>query len=149
LIDASQYSGVQFWLWVSADTAAAVASSFEVSLVDKNQLRGGGKCDPTDTTSIHACAGATAGVSFSVAAAVQGTGPLFGTDGSELTTLVEGWQLVRAPWSSFISNPYYGGANESVVDPKTLAFAEFMVQQTRPSGSAIPFDFCIYGLTFY
>jgi hypothetical protein len=149
LIDASDYAGIQFWLWVSPDTAAAVASSFEVALVDKNQLRGGGKCDPTDTTSIHACAGATAGVSFSVAAASEGTGPLFGADGSELTTLVGGWQLVRAPWSSFLANPYYGGANESVVDPKTLAFADFVVAQDRPSGPAIPFDFCIYGLTFY
>ncbi len=149
LIDASDYGGIEFLLWVSPDTAAAVASSFEVALVDKNQLRGGGKCDPTDTTSIHACAGATAGVSFSVAAASEGTGPLFGADGSELTTLVGGWQLVRAPWSSFLANPYYGGANESVVDPKTLAFADFVVAQDRPSGPAIPFDFCIYGLTFY
>ncbi|HJX66644.1 MAG TPA: hypothetical protein VJ860_22120 [Polyangia bacterium] len=149
LIDASDYGGIQFLLWVSPDTAAAVASSFEVALVDKNQLRGGGKCDPTDTTSIHACAGATAGVSFSVAAASEGTGPLFGADGSELSTLVGGWQLVRAPWSSFLANPYYGGANESVVDPKTLAFADFVVAQDRPSGPAIPFDFCIYGLTFY
>ncbi len=33
--------------------------------------------------------------------------------------------------------------------PKTLAFADFVVAQDRPSGPAIPFDFCIYGLTFY
>jgi hypothetical protein len=149
LIDASQYSGVQFWLWVSPDTAAAVASSFEVWLVDKNQLRGAGICDPTDTTGVDACAGGAAGVSFSVAAASQGTGPLFGADGSELTTLIGGWQLVRAPWSSFLANAYYSSANESVVDPKTLAFAQFMVMQTRPSGPAIPFDFCIYEFTFF
>ena len=149
LIDASQYSGIQFWLWVSPDTAAAVASSFEVGLVDKNQLRGAGICDPNVTTGVDACAGGTAGVSFSVAAASLASGPLFGADGSELTTLIGGWQLVQAPWSSFLANPYYGGANEIMVDPKTLAFAQFMVQQTRPSGPAIPFDFCIYGLKFY
>jgi hypothetical protein len=149
LIDASQYSGVEFWLWVSPDTVAAVASSFEVWLVDKNQLRGAGICDPNDTSGIYACAGGAAGVSFSVAAAAQGMGPLFGADGSELTTLIGGWQLVRAPWSSFLANPYYSSANESVVDPKTLAFAQFMIMQTRPSGPAIPFDFCVYGLKFY
>jgi len=149
LIDASQYSGVEFWLWVSPDTVAEVASDFEVFLIDKNQLRGAGVCDPTDTSGSYACAGAVAAVSFSVAAGSQGSGPLFGDNGSELTGLVAGWQHVQAPWSSFLSNPYYGGANERVVDPRALAFAQFMVQQSRPSAPTIQFDYCIYGLKFY
>ena len=56
---------------------------------------------------------------------------------------------MRAPWSSFLSNPYYGGGNEKSVDPTTLAFAQFVIQQDRANGAAIPFDFCVYGLKFY
>jgi hypothetical protein len=150
LIDASQYSGIEFWLWVSPDTVAEVASDFEVWLTDKNQLPGVSNCDPTDTSGIDACAYATAAVSFSVVAAgQQGAGPLLADDGSELTGLVAEWQHIRAPWSSFLANTYYGGANERAVDPKTLAFAQFLVQQMRPSAPAISFDYCIYGLKFY
>ena len=148
LIDASQYSGIEFWLWVSQDTVADVTSNFLVSLVDKNQLRGAGMCDPTDTASF-ACASSAAGVSFSAAAEGQCLGSLYGDDGSEVTTLVAGWQHVRVPWSNFLANPYYGGANETSVDPTTLAFAQFMIEQTRPDGSVIPFDFCIDGLAFF
>jgi hypothetical protein len=72
-----------------------------------------------------------------------------GADGGELTALAPGWQLVRTPWSSFLSNPYYGGGNEKSVDPTTLAFAQFAVMQDSAKGAAIPFDFCVYGLKFY
>ena len=91
----------------------------------------------------------SAGISFSTAAASEGAGPLLGADGSELTSFAPGWQLLRTPWSSFVSNPYYGGGNEKSVDPTTLAFAVFVVQQDGAGGTAIPFDFCVYGLSFY
>jgi hypothetical protein len=149
LIDASQYSGIEFWLWASPDTAAAMSTAFVIQLVDKNQLPGGGVCDPNATSGKKPCNGASAGISFSTAAASQGTGLLLGADGYELTSLAPGWQLVRAPWSSFLANPYYGLGNEKSVDPKTLAFAQFVIQQDSPNGTAIPFDFCVYDLSFY
>jgi hypothetical protein len=148
LIDASQYSGIQFWLWVSPDTATAVASSFEVQLFDENELPGGGKCDSSSTTAA-ACGAASADLSGSVASLSQGAGPLFDADGGVLTSLAGGWQLIQAPWSSFTPNTYYGGANENVVDPSTLAFLQFLVQQDSSSGPAISFDFCVYQVAFY
>jgi hypothetical protein len=149
LIDASKYSGIEFWLWASPDTASAMTAGFVVELIDRNQLPGGGVCDPNATSGTTPCSGASAGISFSAAAASQGTGGLLGADGGELTALAPGWQLVRAPWSSFLSNSYYGGANEQSVDPTTLAFAQFMVEQDGPNGTTIPFNFCVYGLSFY
>ena len=149
LIDASQYSGIEFWLWASPDTAAAVSSAFAVYLVDKNQLPGGGVCNPYVTSGTKPCSYASAGISFSTVGTTNAAGSLFGADGSELTSLAPGWQLVRAPWSSFVSNPYYGGGNEKSVDPTTLAFAQFAVMQDSAKGAAIPFDFCVYGLKFY
>ena len=149
LIDASQYSGIEFWLWASPDTAAAMSASFVVQLVDKNQLPGGGVCDPNATTGKTPCHPASAGISFSTAATSEGTGLLLGGDGFELTSLAPGWQIVRAPWSSFLANPYYGGGNEKSVDPMTLAFAQFVVEQDSANGSAIPFNFCVDGLRFY
>lgn len=149
LIDASRYSGIELWLWASPDTAAAMTAGFAVELIDRKQLPGAGVCDPNATSGSSPCSGASAAVSFSTAAGSQGTGSLLDADGFELTALVPGWQLVRAPWSSFRSNPYYGGGNEKSVDPTTLAFVQFLVEQDAANGPAVPFDFCVYGLSFY
>jgi hypothetical protein len=149
LIDASQYSGIEFWLWASPGTVTAMSAAFVVELIDRNQLPGGGVCNPNATSGSMPCSGASAGISYSTAAASQGTGGLLGADGGELTALAPGWQLVRAPWSSFLSNPYYGGGNEKSVDPTTLAFAQFLIEQDSANDSTIPFDFCVYGLEFY
>ena len=149
LIDASQYAGIELWLWVSPDTATAMSTAFVVQLVDKNQLPGGGVCNPNAISGTKPCSRASAGIASSTSAKSQSTGALFAADGSKLTSLAPGWQLVRAPWSSFVSNPSYGGGNEQSVDPRTLAFAGFVVEQDNASGPAIPFDFCVYGLRFY
>jgi len=149
LIDASQYSGIEFWVWASPSTATAMSAAFVVELIDKNQLPGGGVCNPYVTTGAKPCSGASAGISFGTAAASQGIGGLSGADGRELTSLAPGWQLVRTPWSSFLSNSLYGGGNEKSVDPTTLAFAQFVIQQDSSNGAAIPFDFCVYGMKFY
>jgi len=149
LIDASQYSGIEFWLWASPDTAAALSSAFVVQLVDKNQLPGGGVCNPYVTSGTKSCANGSAAISFSTVATTGDTGSFLGGDGSELTSLAPGWQLVQAPWSNFVVDPYYGGGNEKSLDATTLAFAQFAVMQDSASGAAIPFDFCVYGLKFY
>jgi hypothetical protein len=56
---------------------------------------------------------------------------------------------VRVPWSSFTSHPWWGGDDETAVDPKTLAALELYVIQASPSGLALSFDFCVYQLSFY
>jgi hypothetical protein len=147
LIDASEYGGIQFWLWVSPSTAEAVSSSFRVFLIDKNQLPLGGVCDRY-ATGATACAVAQAAPSHSVADEAQAAGPLLADDGSEITDLSRGWQHVLAPWSSFLANPQWGGANEAMVDPRTLAEVDFLVAKDHADGGAIPFDFCIYQLSF-
>jgi len=147
LIDASAYRGIEFWIWVSPSTAASVSASFLVNWVDKNQIPGGGVCN-ANSTGATACAGAQAGISGSAATQSQGAGPLFAEDGSVLTALSGGWQHVRAPWSSFVPNPYYGGANERTVDPQSLIQVGFVVAQDVPNGAAVAFDYCIYQLSF-
>jgi hypothetical protein len=147
LIDASEYGGIQFWLWVSPSTVAAVSPSFRVYVIDKNQLPLGGVCDRY-STGATACATAQASLAHSVTAEAKVAGPIFADDGSELTALSGGWQHVRAPWSSFLTNPWWGGANEAMVDPRTLAEVDFLVAKDSADGGAILFDFCIYQLSF-
>src|SRR5580692_4045899 len=79
LINASSYSGIQFWLWVSPSTVAEVTSGLEVELFDKNELPGFGVCDQ-DAGGANACGAASADVSGSAAAMSQSAGPLFGAD---------------------------------------------------------------------
>ncbi len=145
LIDASAYSGIEFWMWVSPSTAASVSASFLAQLIDKNQIPEGGVCN-VNSNGTTACAAASAGISGSTTTQSQGAGPLFAEDGSVLTALSGGWQHVRAPWSSFLPNPYWGGANEQTVDPRTLAGMTFLVDNV--SGPAVAFDYCIYQLSF-
>ena len=145
LIDASAYSGIEFWMWVSPSTAASVSASFLAQLIDKNQIPEGGVCN-VNSNGTTACASVSAGISGSTATQVRGAGPLFAEDGSVLTALSGGWQHVRAPWSSFLPNPYWGGANEQTVDPRTLAGMTFLVDNV--SGPAVAFDYCIYQLSF-
>ena len=147
LIDASAYGGIEFWLWVSPSTAASVGPTFLVQLVDKNQIPEGGVCD-ANGSGVNACAAAMAGLSGSPAAEARRAGTLYTDDGSELRLLAGGWQHVRAPWSSFVASPWWGGANEQTVDPRTLAGMSFFVSQDNVSGPAVPFDYCIYQLSF-
>ena len=147
-IDASGYGGMQFWLWVSPDTAASVSSSFSVGLYDKNGIPEGGVCD-ANSTGPTACASTSAAISGSVVATSGGgSGALLADDGSQLPSLSAGWQHVRAPWSSFLPNPWWGGANERMVDPRTLVEANFVVSQMVQGGAAISFDYCIYQVSF-
>jgi len=147
LIDASAYSGIEFWMWVSPSTATSVNASFLVKLIDENQIPAGGVCN-VNSNGATACAGASAGISGSVITQSQSAGPLLADTGSMLTSLSGGWQHVRAPWSSFVTNPGWGGANERTVDPQALEEVNFLVAQSDPSGAAVAFDYCIYQLSF-
>lgn len=146
LIDASDYAGIQFWLWVPPDTAASVSANLLVGVADKNLLPGGGVCNVNDTGT-KACGLAAAAVSSSMAQA-HGSGRLLADDGSTLGVLSGGWQHVWAPWSSFTTNPNWGGANEQTVDPSTLWWVALWVEHDSTSAPGVPFDFCIYQLSF-
>jgi hypothetical protein len=146
-IDASAYQGIEFWLWVSPATAASSSSYLRVEVADRNQTPGAGVCNALDTTAT-ACGGASAGVAGSAVAADQGAGPLLASNGRALSALDAGWQHVRAPWSSFLTNPHYGFANEPALDPHTLAMFAFVIQQVTAGGAPVPFDFCVYRLGF-
>jgi hypothetical protein len=154
LIDASQYHGIRFWLWVSPDTVSGVASSLEVCLADKFDTLGAvstGGCDPY-STGPTACGIACADVFLSTAYLSQGAGELHAGDGGLLTTLSSGWQLVEAPWSAFLLNPHYGGAIETAIDPTSLTFLAIGLQPDLPPDGGlapIPFDLCAYDVTFY
>ena len=151
LIDASRYSGIQFWLWVSPDTVAGVTSTLEVPLIDENELQGGGVCvaDAPQTALATACGQASAAINGSVVDQAQSAGTLVGADGGVLSGFTGGWQLVEIPWSNFLTNPGYGGLNESSVDPTTLAFLSIIVQQGASPTSPVSFDFCVAELAFY
>jgi hypothetical protein len=147
LIDASAYGGIAFWLWVSPDTAASTSDAFFVQIIDKNQVPGGGTCDPA-STGPTTCAGASAAIQTTANVQSSFSGPLFADDGSVVTGLIRGWQHLRAPWSSFVPNPAWGGANEQALDPRTLAEIDFLVQKFSSGGPGIAFNYCIYLLSF-
>jgi hypothetical protein len=154
LIDASQYSGIEFWLWVSPSTVEQLASAFEVCLLDRWHTNGfvSDRGCEANAQRATACDGACASISQSVAAVSQGAGPLLDDRGGVLTTLSPGWQLVKVPWDSFSLDPYYGAPVESAVDPTSLTFLWIGLQQDRaPDAGAAPiaFDFCFYDLAFY
>jgi hypothetical protein len=154
LIDASQYAGIQFWLWVSPDTVAGVTSGFEACLYDKWNTPGAvatGGCDPS-SQGATACGSACADIAQSTAALSQGAGALLDPDGGMPSTLSGGWQLVKAPWANFVLNPYYGGAIEPSVDPTSLTQLSIWVQQDLdPDAGMAPIaiDFCVYDVAFY
>jgi hypothetical protein len=147
LIDASAYGGIEFWLWVSPSTAASVGSNLLVQAVDKNQIPLAGVCDEWDS-GVKACAAASAGLSGSAASTPRNAGPLLAADGSDLGRLAEGWQRVQVPWSSFLPYSGWGGANEDVVDPRSLAYLGFILTHDSLGAPAVDFDFCVYQLSF-
>jgi hypothetical protein len=152
LIDASRYNGIQFWLWISTDTVGGVNSTLEVTLVDENELQGGGVCaaDASQSSLATACGQASdAAIDGSVVDQAQSAGALVGADGGVLNSFTSGWQLVEIPWSNFLTNPGYGCSNESSVDPTALAFVGVIAQQGASPTSAVSFDFCVADLAFY
>ncbi len=150
LIDASAYAGVQFWLWTSASTASAISANFSVALGDQKETEIFGICNPNAPPSVPmqlGCGPAGAAVSGSAIATVIPTdGTLKGADGGD-ATIVAGWQLIQIPFVSFGINPYYGGGNETAVDPTVLSNLNFSI--VNSAAAAVAFDFCVYDVAFY
>jgi hypothetical protein len=150
LIDASAYTGVQFWLWASASTASAISANFIVSLGDQKEVEIFGICNPNAPPSVPmqlGCGPAVAAVSGSAIAAADGvSGTLHGADGGN-ATIVAGWQLIQIPFVNFATNPYYGGGNETAVDPTVLSNLNFTILNS--AAAAVAFDFCVYNVAFY
>jgi len=150
LIDASAYTGVQFWLWASPSTAAALSANLQVQLADKNETEIFGICNvnaPQGVPMQLGCGRASATVYGSAAAVTfDDPGTLHGADGGN-ATIVAGWQLIQVPFVNFVTNYYYGGGNESVADPTKLAAINFSIQNS--AAAAVAFDYCVYDLAFY
>ena len=145
LIDASAYTGVQFWLWASASTAAALSDSFNPQLFDKNETLIFGICDGM-LSGQFGCGGGRAAVSGSAIAATLYAGALK-TPGGVNATISAGWQLIQVPFSSFAINPYDGIGNEAAVDPTMLTFLRFEV--SNAAAASVAFDYCVYDVSFY
>jgi hypothetical protein len=125
-IDASSHTGIQFWAWGGGGDAAM--QSVTVQARDKYETAGLGVCDPT-------AGGSTA----------CGASQMSETFGA-------GWKLIQIPFTTFAPNPGYGDANEPnmMLDPSSLTQIQWQVQLASPDGGApIPFNFCIYNVTFY
>jgi hypothetical protein len=146
LIDASAYTGVQFWLWTSASTASAVSENLVVQLGDKKESPIFGICNPRSVTTQLGCGAAGAGVSGSSAAVTFGSGTIPGVDGGN-ATIVAGWQLIKIPFVNFAINPYDGIGNETALDTTTLSNFNFVIFNSV--AAAVAFDFCVYDLAFY
>jgi hypothetical protein len=144
MIDASAYTGIQFWLWASADTASAISESFEAQLHDKNETLIFGICNGLQGQ--FGCGPGIAAVSGSAIAALFSSGALLGADGGN-ATVSAGWQLIKTPFVNFIPYYYYGGGNETAVDPKTLTIVRFEI--ANAAAASVAFDYCVYDLAFY
>jgi hypothetical protein len=145
LIDASAYTGVQFWLWASASTASALSDNFSPQLFDKNETLIFGICDGT-LSGQFGCDGGRAAVSGSPSAATFYGGALK-TPGGANATISAGWQLIQVPFANFAINPYNGIGNETAVDPTMLTFIRFEV--SNAVAASVPFDYCVYDVAFY
>jgi hypothetical protein len=124
-IDASSHTGIQFWAWGAGD---AGMQSVTVQARDKYETPGLGVCDPS------------AGGSTACGASQK----------SE--TFVAGWQLIQIPFLTFAPNPGYGDANEPnmALDSSSLTQIQWQVQLASPDGGApVPFNFCVYNVSFY
>jgi hypothetical protein len=149
LIDASAYTGVQFWLWASASTASAVSANLLVQLGDKKETTIFGICNPQAPTGVTmqlGCGRAQAAVSGSSAAVTFNSGIIPSANGGN-ATIVAGWQLIQIPFVNFVVNSYYGSGNETVVDPTALSNLNFVIENSL--AAAVAFDYCVYGVAFY
>jgi hypothetical protein len=144
LIDASAYTGIQFWLWASASTASALSASFNPQLFDKNETLIFGICDGLQGQS--GCGGGRAAVSGSAIAAALYAGALK-APGGDNAAISAGWQLIQVPFANFAINPYFGIGNETAVDPTMLTFVRFEV--SNAAAASVPFDYCVYDVAFY
>jgi hypothetical protein len=121
-VNASSYTGVQFWTWGSADGGT---QNIIVQLPDKQETAGLGVCD--NTVPGHECGGATLGI-----------------------TVAPGWHFQQVAFSTTAINPNYGNLNEAAIDPTTLTQVQWQIQQaTADAGAGTPFNFCVYGVSFY
>jgi hypothetical protein len=60
-----------------------------------------------------------------------------------------GWQFVQVPWTSFVSLPNTGSANETALDPTSLTSFLFQVQEYAAGATVgVPFNFCVLELSF-
>jgi glucuronoarabinoxylan endo-1,4-beta-xylanase len=137
-LDASSHTGIQFWAWGGSEIAT---QNILVVLRDINQTFGFGP-PGTKTATGMLCNGGSDGV---------GNGPTACGGDRTSQSLVPGWQLVSIPFKSFVPiSGYSSGNGETTLDPSTLTRFELQVQLSAAMADAgVPYDLCIYGLSFY
>jgi hypothetical protein len=137
-LDASSHTGIQFWAWGGSEIAT---QNIFVVLRDINQTFGFGP-PGTPTATGMLCNGGTDGV---------GAGPTACGGDRVGETVAPGWQLVSIPFKSFIPiSGYTSGNGETSIDPSTLTRFELQVQEPSATADAgVPYDLCIYGVSFY
>jgi hypothetical protein len=132
-VNASSHTGIQFWAWGGGD---AGTQSVILSVGDQNETPGLGPaggttptgtfCDPTN-------------------GAATACGPT-----TKTVLIAPGWQLIQVAFTELANNPSYGNANETSLDTTALTQVQWQVQEVAVDASAgIPFDFCLYGVSFY
>ena len=137
-LDASSHTGIQFWAWGGSDVGT---QNVLVVLRDINQTFGFGPAGtPTATGTL--CNGGSDGV---------GVGPTACGGDRTNQSIMPGWQLVSIPFTSFVPiSTYSSGNGETKLDPSTLTRFELQVQLSSAMADAgVPYDLCLYGLSFY
>jgi len=125
-IDAHSHTGIEFWAWGALTDAGTQTQTVTVQVYDKNETPGFGICDP----------GASGGTACGPSQSQQ--------------MYAAGWHAMKIPFSAFVANPGYGDSNEMMLDPSTLTKIQWQVQLSSPDGGTpVPFDFCVYGVSFY
>jgi hypothetical protein len=137
-IDASSHTGISFWIWGGGD---AGAQSVILSLADLNETAGFGQ-PGTQTATGQLCNGGTNGVGSGLTAC--------GGPRSQIT-VAGGWQHIQIPFANFAVVSGFGSGNENDghVDPTTLTQLQWQIQEPVADASGVPYDFCIYGVSFY
>jgi glucuronoarabinoxylan endo-1,4-beta-xylanase len=133
-LDASSHTGIRFWAWGGSEIAS---QSIYVVLRDINQTAGFGPAGTPTATGTLCNSGSS--------------GPTACGGDRVSETITPGWQLVSIPFTSFVPiSGYSSGNGESTVDPSTLTRFELQVQESAAAADAgVPYDLCIYGLSFY
>lgn len=129
LIDASAYTGIQFWAWGLPLASGSSGQIVTFQVYDKAETPGLGVCDPSNQ-GLTACGPASSPIA-----------------------VPSRWTQFRVPFASLQLNSYYGGSNETGFDPTTITKIEWNVQTPAAAdggaGAPVSFDFCVGPVSFY
>jgi hypothetical protein len=133
-VDASSHTGVKFWIWGS--TVDGGPQTLSAILPDVNQTPGFGPA-ATQTASGQLCDSTSTGGGTACGAA------------RAFITVQPGWQQLSVPFASFAEMTGYSSSNEPKLDTTTLTGMAWWAQASGTPDAGVPYDFCVYGVSFY